>query len=217
MDCLLIDCDGTLVDSEIILAEVLAEIFAEAGLCFGAEDYLRDWRGVALEAIFTGMAEQQDRKLDAYQTRQMEQQLRRRMAREMALHLQPMPGVAKSLDNLPHTKAVVSNGPLEKIRLALDTTGLARHFSERLFSAHELGLFKPDPRIFLASAEKLGIEPGRCVVVEDSPTGIRAGLDAGMKVIHYNRFPQREPTPAGAIPMAHWQQLPSLLRELNSL
>jgi beta-phosphoglucomutase-like phosphatase (HAD superfamily) len=66
--------------------------------------------------------------------------------------------------------------------LTLGLTGLLPFVEGRIFSAHELGCFKPDPGLFLAAAAALGVEARRCAVVEDSDPGIEAGLAAGMQV-----------------------------------
>jgi HAD superfamily hydrolase (TIGR01509 family) len=88
---------------------------------------------------------------------------------------------------------VATNGPREKVELTLGLTGLLPYFGERIFSAYEVGSFKPDPGLFLHAAEALGVAPQHCAVVEDSEPGIRAGLAAGMQV--FSLFPEEELAP----------------------
>ncbi|WP_417617122.1 HAD family hydrolase [Oceanisphaera sp.] len=212
--CLLIDCDGTLVDSETLLAEVLAEVFCHSGLPFTATEYMQNWRGVVLDRILTAVAKAHRQPLPFAQLSAIEQEVRRRTAERMRTSLLAMPGAMDTLSVQPHTLAVVSNGPLAKIQLALDATGLRSFFAERIFSAHELQLFKPDPLIFLESAARLGFVPAECAVIEDSPAGLSAALAAGMHVIHYNRFPEQEPTPTGAIMLNAWSDLNRVIETL---
>lgn len=212
--CLLIDCDGTLVDSEILQAEVVAEVFCYSGLPFTATEYMRDWRGVAFDRILTSVAEANRQSLVPTRHSTIEQQMRKRMAERMRASLLAMPGAVEALALQPQTLAVVSNGPLSKIQLALDTTGLRPYFADRLFSAHELQLFKPDPQIFLKTAAILGFVPAECAVIEDSSAGLSAAQAAGMHVIHYNRFPEQEPTPSGAAMLGSWSDLNRIIKTL---
>ena len=77
---------------------------------------------------------------------------------------------------------MATNGPREKAELTLGLTGLLRFFPDRLFSAYDVGSFKPDPGLFLHAARVMGVAPQCCAVVEDSLPGIQAGLAAGMQV-----------------------------------
>jgi HAD superfamily hydrolase (TIGR01509 family) len=78
---------------------------------------------------------------------------------------------------------VASNAPRSKIELCLATTGLARFFEGRIFSAYEVGSWKPDPGLFLHAAQAMGAAPARCLVVEDSAPGVIAAREAGMQVV----------------------------------
>jgi beta-phosphoglucomutase-like phosphatase (HAD superfamily) len=80
---------------------------------------------------------------------------------------------------------VASNGPKEQTELSLSVTGLLPFFKGAVFSSYEIGLWKPDPGLFLHAAATLGVNPRACAVVEDSPVGIQAGLTAGMKVFAF--------------------------------
>lgn len=93
-------------------------------------------------------------------------------------------GAASLLQAMTHPACVASNAPRHKIALCLEAAGLARFFPEsRVFSAYEVGAWKPDPRLFLHAAEAMGAAPARCLVVEDSAPGVAAGLAAGMRVV----------------------------------
>ncbi|MFD3872122.1 HAD family hydrolase [Streptomyces sp. NPDC058623] len=104
--------------------------------------------------------------------------------------LEPIAGVAHALDRLSAMPGVAgmcvaSNSPLELIERRLAKAGLLHHFGGQLFSAYEVEAWKPDPKLFLAAAERSGAAVADCLVIEDSPVGVNAGLDAGMRVLQY--------------------------------
>ncbi|MDR5906464.1 HAD-IA family hydrolase [Franzmannia qiaohouensis] len=215
--CLLFDSDGTLVDSEILLAEVMAEVLPRFGLPFTPRQYMQTFRGVRFLTIVLAL-EQRHGALDAARRERLEQDMRALMERRMRAELMPIAGMADALAALDaHPKAVVSNGPEAKIRCAMESVGFSHHFEERLFSAYTLEVWKPDPGLFLQAAASMGYPPSRCVVIDDAAVGVAAGLEAGMQVIHLNRFPDAETTPAGAIAIHHASELPAAVAELSPL
>ncbi|RBI69636.1 haloacid dehalogenase [Vreelandella sulfidaeris] len=213
--CLLFDCDGTLVDSEILLAEVMGDILPEFGLPFSARQYMDEFRGVrfqtivqTLEKCFQALAE------DEYS--QLEAGMRARMEARMRAELVAIPGMVAALEQLSsHPKAVVSNGPERKIRCALESTELGHHFADKLFSAYTLNVWKPDPELYRKAAAAMGHAPQQCVVIDDAAVGVEAGLAAGMHVIHLNHFPNEELTPEGAIGIHHASELPAAIARLH--
>ena len=213
--CLLFDSDGTLVDSEPLLARAMAETFPDFGLPFTPEQYMEEFRGVRFLDIVLEL-EQRFGVLDDARRDVMEDRLRDNMAARMKAELTPVPGIPEALAALSgHPKAVASNGPLAKIRLAMATSGLAPHFGDNLYSAYELQVWKPDPGLYLAAAEGMGAEPENCVVIDDAAVGVEAGLKAGMQVIHINHFPDEEHTPEGAIAITHASELVTAIERLN--
>ncbi|MDR5890876.1 MULTISPECIES: HAD family hydrolase [Halomonas] len=206
--CLLFDSDGTLVDSEILLAEVMAEILPRHGLPFTARQYMDEFRGVRFLSIVQAL-EAHHGSLDEARRRSAEDEMRARMEARMRAELAAIDGMPAALEALAeHPRAVVSNGPERKIRCAMESSGLGHHFGDRLFSAYTLGVWKPDPTLYLKAAEAMGHPPERCVVIDDAAVGVAAGLDAGMRVVHLNRFPEEETTPEGAVAIGHASELP---------
>ncbi|MBW5800503.1 HAD family hydrolase [Halomonas elongata] len=214
--CLLFDSDGTLVDSEILLAEVMGDVLPEYGLPFTARQYMEAFRGVRFHDI---VATQQRRHgpLTEDSLARLEAAMRTRMQARMAEELVAIDGMPDALDALAaYPKAVVSNGPDSKIRCAMASAGLAHHFGDHLFSAYTLEVWKPDPGLYLKAAEAMGFPPERCVVIDDAAVGVEAGLAAGMQVIHLNHFPDEEATPEGAIALHHASELPEVIARLAS-
>jgi HAD superfamily hydrolase (TIGR01509 family) len=182
----LFDCDGTLVDSEPIWLATLNDHIA---------DHIAAWPGSPAVPLRFADIEGQSmaRSLQRVEARLghplppgFETVVRADMARRFETALCEMPGATELLRGLRLPCCVASNGPRSKIALVLRLTGLDRFFPpDRVFSAVELGRYKPDPALFLQAAEALGVAPAECAVVEDSRAGIEAGLRAGMRVYAY--------------------------------
>ncbi|MGM0983272.1 MAG: HAD-IA family hydrolase [Pseudomonadota bacterium] len=213
--CLLFDSDGTLVDSEILLAQVMAEILPIFSLPFTARQYMEEFRGVRFQTIIETLESRHGAvKEGCFPV--MEAEMRDRMETRMREELQAIDGMAQTLIDLAdHPKAVVSNGPERKVRCAMESANLADHFGDNLFSAYTLGVWKPDPGLFLAAAAAMGYPPERCVVIDDAAVGVAAGLAAGMRVVHLNHFPDTETTPTGAISIRHASELSGAIGALN--
>lgn len=212
--CLLFDCDGTLVDSEILLAEVMGAILPEFGLPFSALQYMEEFRGVRFQTIVQTL-EGRFQPLDDNGFTQLEAGMRARMEARMRSELVAIPGIPAALDQLSHhAMAVVSNGPERKIRCALESTQLGHHFAGKLFSAYTLNVWKPDPELYRKAAAAMGYAPHACIVIDDAAVGVEAGLAAGMHVIHLNHFPNEEITPEGAIGIHHASELPAAIASL---
>lgn len=209
--CLLFDSDGTLVDSEILLAEVMGEILPSFGLPFSARQYIETFRGVRFKTIIDQL-EAQHGALDEGAVVALENDMRALMEQRMRAELLPIEGMPDALAALgSHPKAVVSNGPERKIRCAMESTGLAPYFNDNLYSAYTLNVWKPDPRLYLKAADAMGHHPSHCVVIDDAAVGVNAGLAAGMHVVHLNRFPEEETTPMGAVAIHHARELPGVI------
>ena len=99
--------------------------------------------------------------------------------------LKPVEGIHAALAEITIPVCVASNGPMSKLTHALGLTKLLSRFEGRIFSAYEVGSWKPDPGLFLHAAQTLGVAPSRCVVVEDSLSGILAAKAAGMPVLGF--------------------------------
>lgn len=213
--CLLFDCDGTLVDSEILLAEVMGDILPEFGLPFSARQYMDEFRGVRFQTIVQTL-ENRFQLLAEDGFSQLETGMRARMEARMRAELVAIPGMPVALEQLSsHPKAVVSNGPERKIRCALESTELGHHFTDKLFSAYTLNVWKPDPELYRKAATAMGHTPQQCIVIDDAAVGVEAGLAAGMHVIHLNHFPNEEITPEGAIGIHHASELPAAIAQLS--
>ncbi|MBT2384689.1 HAD family hydrolase [Streptomyces sp. ISL-11] len=210
-DCLVIfDCDGVLVDSEVLSARVMREMAAESGLAIAHEDALPLIRGRKVAEWVAELAAALGRPLpDTFIP-----EFRRRTALAFSAELRAVPHIEQVLLTLPLPYCTASSAPAEKIRLTLGLTGLLPYFEGRVYSAYEVGAWKPDPGLFRHAAADMGTAPGRCAVVEDSVVGVRAGVAAGMTVFGY--APHGSGTDAalgaaGAITFPSMERLPALL------
>lgn len=157
--CLLFDSDGTLVDSEILLATVMCELLPNFSLPFTARQYMEEFRGVRFKSIIETL-EERHQALEEGRYPVMEAEMREAMEARMRAELVAIAGIPEALDALSeYPKAIVSNGPERKIRCAMQSTKLAHHFADNLFSAYTLGVWKPDPALFLKAAKGMGVAP----------------------------------------------------------
>ncbi|MFJ8198098.1 HAD family hydrolase [Streptomyces sp. NPDC096152] len=181
-DLVIFDNDGVLVDSEPISNRLLAAQLTELGHPTSYEDSIRDYMGSAMHRIHDLVLERTGRALPA----DFDDVFHARVFAAFQRELKPVAGVADVLEKLTADGTpycVASSGSHERIRVGHRTTGLDRWFDEdRIFSSQDVGRGKPAPDLFLYAAERMGVAPGRCVVVEDSPLGVRAAVAAGMDV-----------------------------------
>ncbi|GGZ26276.1 hydrolase [Streptomyces olivaceoviridis] len=181
-DLVIFDNDGVLVDSEPISNRLLAAYLTELGHPTSYEDSIRDYMGSAMHRIHDLILERTGQRLPV----DFDEVFHARVFAAFERELRPVPGVAGVLeklaaDGVPY--CVASSGSHARIRVGHRTTGLDRWFPEgRVFSSEDVGRGKPAPDLFLHAAERMGVAPERCVVVEDSPLGVQAAVAAGMDV-----------------------------------
>lgn len=204
------DCDGVLVDSERLSHGVLQQMIAEYGVELSLEETLRHFMGTSTEKCLAVLCALIGRDAPADFLHQF--QLRSFAAFQASLA--PVPGVPELLRALRHPYCVASNGPREKMRFTLGHTRLLPWFDGRLFSAQDVARPKPAPDLFLHAAAHIGVDPARCVVVEDSPTGVAAARAAGMHVYGYAAMGQAAQLHAAGAHATFGQmaELPALLQ-----
>lgn len=181
VDLVIFDCDGVLVDSEPLAMRVLLETIAEAGTTIDAASAYLSFLGKSLATVSEVLCKEYGVDLDPAALDRMRERLYAAFRRE----LRPVPGVAQALAGLARPICVASSSQMERIRLALEVTGLLPFFGSNLFSASMVAHGKPAPDLFLYAARRMGVDPARCVVVEDSPAGVHAATRAGMRVLAF--------------------------------
>ncbi|PCI78459.1 MAG: haloacid dehalogenase [SAR86 cluster bacterium] len=205
-DCLLFDCDGTLVDSERLCNIGLVHKFKELGVLLEADELVLRFRGWKLALILENLATEHSVDLP----KDFVPSYRSLVAELFESELKPIEGIEYALKNIPQPKAVVSSGPMQKIQQALRVTGLSKHFGENLYSSYDIGIWKPDPGVYRYASRDMGFNDDQCAVVDDGPIGVEAGCSAGMKTYFYNRFNESCSFPA-AISFNSMHELPSII------
>jgi HAD superfamily hydrolase (TIGR01509 family) len=178
-ELVIFDCDGVLVDSERLAVRTEAKILAGLGWPLSEGDIVERFVGRSAAHMQQEIERHLGRSIDW--DVEFESRYRQVFERELVA----VPGVIEALDKITTPTCVASSGSHEKMRFTLGLTGLFDRFEGRIFSVDEVACGKPAPDVFLYAAERLGAPPDRCAVVEDSASGVRAGLAAGMTVFAF--------------------------------
>ena len=180
-DLVIFDCDGVLVDSELIFARVLAECLIAVDCPTTLNEAITLGFGMNRVTLSVAVATRFGRALpDAFF-----EMFAARSAAAFELELSAMAGVEDLLAALPMPRCVASNGHLVRVRQRLALTGLLPFFDPHVFSAIQVAHGKPAPDLFLFAAGRLGAAPENCIVVEDSIPGVDAAVAARMPIVGF--------------------------------
>lgn len=208
ISAVIFDCDGVLVDSETIAVRLWVDMAQELGCELSFPQAMRQFKGGAMARSVAWLESQLGRSVP----HDFVENFRARLGVRFERELEPVAGVETVLERLAVPYCVASNGPRAKMDVTLTVTGLMPYFESRIVSAYDMGRFKPDPGLFLAAADLLSVAAERCAVVEDSLSGIHAGVAAGMRVFAYSAREEFEAhRDAGAVPFHAMRELPALL------
>jgi len=173
------DCDGVLVDSERLAVRTEAAILDGLGWSLSESEIIERFVGRSAEYMHGEIERELGRSID------WEAEFEARYRQVFEHELVPVEGVVRALDRIAAPVCVASSGTHEKIRFSLGLTGLLDRFADRIFSVEDVEHGKPEPDLFLYAAREMDVPPPRCAVVEDSVSGVRAGLAAGMRVFAF--------------------------------
>ena len=166
---LIFDCDGVLVDSEHINSNVFYEMALAEGIELTYEQIHNEMLGGALNVTIALLEKTHNKRLSKNFIPEFRKQT-----------------FEHSLEKLKHSNCIASNGPVEKMKVSLNLTGVLPHFNEsHIFSAYDIQTWKPAPDLFLYAAKKMNHFPHQAIVIEDSMNGVKAAKNANMKVIAY--------------------------------
>lgn len=181
VDLVIFDCDGTLVDSEVLSIKVDQRVLADHGWHLSQEEIVTRFMG-RTSTHFTW-------ELESFLGRALppnwELKYQQWYADAFEQELMPIAGVENALSRILLPTCVASNSSHARLEKTLGLTGLLPRFSGRIFSAEDVRDGKPAPDLFLHAAQTMGVPPGRCLVIEDSRFGVQAARAAGMRVIGY--------------------------------
>jgi HAD superfamily hydrolase (TIGR01509 family) len=218
-DLVIFDCDGVLVDSEIIAARVEAELITRAGYEISPEEISENYAGLTFKDILLRIEEKARIPFQASLIDQAEAITDKRLAAEVRM----IEGARDAILSVQHPRCVCSNSRVERIELMLGKVGLMQFFDGRIFSALETpsGRPKPAPDVFLYAAGRMKADPARTFVIEDSVHGITGAKAAGMRVIGFTGAGHTYPGHADALTDAgaetvirRWAELKSVLAAL---
>ena len=173
------DCDGVLVDSERLAVRTEAVILDGLGWSLTESEIVDRFVGRSAEYMHGEIERELGRSID------WEAEFEARYRQVFEHELVPVEGVVRALDRIAAPVCVASSGTHEKIRFSLGLTGLLDRFADRIFSVEDVERGKPEPDIFLYAAREMDVPPQRCAVIEDSISGVLAGLAAGMQVFAF--------------------------------
>jgi HAD superfamily hydrolase (TIGR01509 family) len=180
-DSIIFDCDGVLIDSEMLANRSEVEFLKSIGIEFDLSDYLARFVGKTKQDVWTGIESLHNVNLSADFWKLVEENTFKVFQAE----LQPIAGIFELLDATNSAKCVASSSSLARLDLTLKVTGLFDRFSPHIFSAEQVTRGKPAPDLFLFAAAQIQVPPDRCIVIEDSLAGVRAGVAAGMTVLGF--------------------------------
>ena len=180
-DLIIFDCDGVLVDSEPIANRVLTDQLEAIGLTMPEEEVMRRFVGLTREGDLALAEELLGRPLPADFAPRWDAALVEALRSEV----RAIDGVIDLIGRLGIPFCVASNGTRDRLHLTLETAGLLPLFKGRIFCAADVARPKPAPDLFLHAAKTMGTPPARTAVIEDTPTGARAGVAAGMTVFGF--------------------------------
>ena len=179
---IIFDCDGVLVDSEVIYTAVEQEHLAGVGLEYDADEYQRRFMGLSSADYLAELDRDHRRMKGEALPADFGPSLRAACIARMKTDLSLIEGIDEVIAGFQGPKAVASSSAPDSLVLKLDITGLRPHFDPHIYHAGQVENGKPAPDLFLMAARRLGADPSGCLVIEDSVNGVRAGLAAGMTV-----------------------------------
>ena len=181
MELIIFDCDGTLVDSEFLCNLAMEQQLAELGFKVDAHELTLEYRGVNLTQIMSSL----EGRFSTVFPADFETEYRIKVLALFDEHLKVNDGVIELIESLTLPFCIASSAPRSKIEHSLKVTGLDKYFKGNIFSAYDVGAWKPEPDLFLHAAKTMNVDPTKCYVIEDSLVGLQAANRAEMHCIYY--------------------------------
>jgi HAD superfamily hydrolase (TIGR01509 family) len=217
LDLVIFDCDGVLVDSEVISCRVHADVLTRYGYPISAEQVHQRFLGRSARDATTEI----ERELGRPLAESYELDRRTTLLAALADTVEAIPHLHQTLDAIDARICVASSAAHEKIFTTLSRVGLYQRFAPNIFSGTQVSHGKPAPDLFLLAAERMAAVPGRCVVIEDSVPGVTGALAAGMTVLGFHGGSHCRPGDGAALRAAgamatfdDMRQLPGLIRQI---
>jgi HAD superfamily hydrolase (TIGR01509 family) len=218
IELVIFDCDGVLVDSEVISCRAHADVLTRHGYPIDAEQVFQRFLGRSTRQANLEIEAELGRPLpDAYHG-----DLQEELFRSFAADLQAVPHISEALDAIAQPVCVASSGSHQRMRASLGGAGLYDHFAPNIFSASQVARGKPAPDLFLFSAAEMKVSPERSLVIEDSVAGVCGAMAAGMTVFGFCGGSHCRPnhaetlrTAGAALTFSDMRQLPALIDQFD--
>lgn len=182
VELVIFDCDGVLVDSERLYVRYDTGVLNDLGWTITEDEVIERFMGRTNAYMLSEI----ERKLGRNIEKEWRGPIAKRRRDLFIRELEPVPGIIEALDQLDTLTCVASSSTHEMLDLVLGVTGLAGRFSGRVFSGVDVDRGKPAPDLFLLASERMGVDPLRCLVVEDSRAGVEAARAAGMRCLGFH-------------------------------
>jgi len=182
MDAVIFDCDGVLIDSETIAHDVELEAMKRLGLLFDSNAYKARFQGLAVRDWSAALDDDHRTQTGRPLPQGFIEEISAEITRRVLGDIRPIAGAVDAARAFHGLKAVASSSPKVELHGKIRGLGLWDDFDGHVYSGDDVARGKPAPDLFLLSAERLGVQPARCIVIEDSVNGVKAGVAAGMTV-----------------------------------
>ena len=183
INLVIFDCDGTLMDTELIAAAAETELLAEYGIEISLKEFTNRFAGTSSSYVFKTLEDEYGRSFPDDHLEKLKLKMHEKLWREA----KSIDGAHEMLDVLDYPRCICSNAGTEKLKIELSRAKLWDRFRPYVYSATDLDgcNIKPAPDIFLHAAQDFEVDASTCVVVEDSKSGVAGGLAADMRVIGF--------------------------------
>ncbi|WP_341205613.1 HAD family hydrolase [uncultured Psychrosphaera sp.] len=182
IELVIFDCDGVVIDSEILSASVLIDMLAHLGIDIDPNYVQRHYLGCSFETVKQNIKDNFSKQLP----QDFESRYRQTLVNEFETKLQTTDGIQDVLRQLSVPFCIATSSSPSRTEKALKSVQLHSSFSPNIFTREEVLNGKPAPDLFLHAAHKMGVTPENCLVIEDSKAGVQAAISAGMQVLHYS-------------------------------
>ncbi|MEM9359518.1 MAG: HAD family hydrolase [Pseudomonadota bacterium] len=180
-ELVIFDCDGVLIDSELITARAHTLALNKAGFAISQADVMERFTGMTSAEMYAELEAEFGRLIPEGH----HHEVKRNVLAAYESDLKPIPGIHAVISQLTTPKCVASSSIPAKLEAGLIATNLHEFFAPNIFSAVQVARGKPAPDLFLYAAKQMGVNPAQCLVIEDSLAGTEAGVASGMTTLGF--------------------------------
>lgn len=182
ISAIIFDCDGVLVDSEILMQEIETKTLRDVGLHYDSGEFNSRFMGLSADAFWNTLEKDALERIGRPIKDELSMTMEKLVSEAISTRLVEVPGALDAIASIKHPKAVASSSSLDSLKIKLKRVGHWSYFAPHIYSAEHVINAKPAPDLFLHAAKMLGVAPKECLVIEDSVNGVKAGCAAGMRV-----------------------------------